>query len=1381
MSILSDEIREKINAAGAYRQEQAQDRESYLREYAWLLNHSSPTVRSKVADKVSREVTDPQERDWLVNEVANIATTQQKAREYEYSQKGYAGRFTTNIKEHLAGAGEGFLEQARTAQDITKLAIGKGKNRADVQFARLLEGAKQSGNPDISKGRGALHKAAAGMAGIAPDVVTSAVLAGHGAKAVAAGWAAYQFPRSRDDFLDAGLSESASALAAAPVAAGTGAIESLLPSPLESGGAVGAITKKLARRIIGRSTLKPMTQRIAKVALETAGNYATEAWIEEGLQAALQEGALRTAGKLSPNVEERPAGDILGKAAEAMKSASIPMLPWVGAGGITRGVKEVQRFKKFAAGSKQAQIDRKIQEHVKNGTVPSRREWRQLGLPTERGGWAPSRQTRSETIAVLAEDTSRNDQIRFAYENMAPTRDQWKLWGLPAEADRGAAARLAFIREKFGLAIPLPTEAGAGLVEAAQAPVGPAEGLRAQEGMETPQLPPQAPEQAVEAQVLSEDETVGLNKEIGNNIREAIGLDVLGEDAVQSWESVKNDVATNRGDEKALQVAKVMIETNRPITAHEHVAMAIKTWKLMDDLKTVEGIQARAAEDGNGSAHMEATKNIETITDQIDLLTMGDRYGLRGGARGLSIAQIRLNREKYDVASVMQSMQAAKGPKGTLTKKEKVDIVKKSTEESKLASEEAQIKQEEIESGIAEDKELADKIIRANKPRRISGEAHKKAAAEREEIKKRIRQLGLRVNDITGVPVEGVYLLGRLGITYVKEGVGTMAELVDRLRADVPGLNLTDQDVYKALISRGPKEKARVRSEANARVAKFRSIAKIHVELENIANGIPTEKGQRAPVPGDLKILQGELAKARHAYYESKINSAKLERAIEMANKLEDDIKNGVTRIKADPKSIPSELKEIRGKVRELINELNIDEELRKINKQLETGEVLPTEEREKRPVSKRLEKKQIELKQKRAEIRQMIANAAPLTAMRVLQGIADTMKSVKATADISFILRQNGWMISAHPVRSFKPTIKSLKAILSENSSEQIYNGIINSKNGLLYGTYNLQVLDASSQDARQRSEVYQQNIIERSKGVLLLPFREIMKASSRHAVAIGNLIRTSAFDQFLSNNPNATSEELRAMAAYINIATGIGDVKFLGPTVRYLNVAFFSPKFAVSRFQTPYQLYKYWNLPRVRKQISRDMVGFVADSLLVLFLAHLAGFDVEFLDPDDPDWGKIRIGNQRFDFLHGFQQPARLILRAAKAPFSESDFDYIDVLGRFAAYKLSPIFTTPIELLRGKTATGQETTKIGTIARTILPLIGEDTYEAWKIQGIAAGARAFTASTLGGGVSTYKDSETATRRKVKNYRSRGQYGKAKRVLNEWNLENPKNKIINP
>jgi len=1001
-----------------------------------------------------------------------------------------------------------------------------------------------------------------------------------------------------------------------------------------------------------------------------------------------------------------------------------------------------------------------------------------------------------------------NEIIAAADANETPSRKQWKQWKLPAKKD--GTIPPSKVRQEAVQAIAadlrareqarLEAEAGPAPEQAPETPVAEPTAAVQEDLAPGPVETPVAPEAAQEApgvpveEVEANEKVIALNKVETDKIRQYIHRPELTEEEVQHRDIVMDEVATSRGDERAMEIAQEALKTGKMLTTHESAALLLKEGKLLNELDAAWEEQAKAAAAENQEAFDKATARIEGawtvgaegihktpgIIDHLDMITTAARYSRRETARALGFGRLRMNREDFSIVKILNRMQAAKGPKGgELTQTERKLAARLAKEHAELVKVREQLEEAERIADEARDKALAEKVLNAYKPRKeIGRKIREKADKEIADIKDQIRQIGLRVNDITGVTAEGTYLIGRLGIAYIKKGTGSLVEVIENLRQDLPDLNLSDHDVYQALISRNPKAKAQARSHAQKQVAKFQSLARMHVEIDQMAQGVAEKTQKRQPVDPEIKALGKKLTKLRMEYYKTEMDEAKVVRAIERLNILQDQLVNGRTKLKRAPREIPPELADIQDQIRQVSMEIRADEELAKLNEQLRTGEYLPPRRQVRKLVNRQLERKQIEIAKKRQEILQAIEDTAPWTTGKVLKEFVFSAKSVKATADVSFTMRQCFVQVVNHPIKAMQAFGPSLQAFFSEHSAFEINNIILNSQNAVLYEQSGLVIMDAGSLDARQRSEIFRARFVERMKIFgKQNPFGWLMSASSRHATAFSNLMRASAFDQFIANHPYTTQEEMRAFADYVNVSTGLGHLGRFGAVSDYLQVAFFSPKFAVSRIETPWTIVRYWKVPRVRNQIAKDMAKTASTGMMVLFLAYLAGADVEFLDPEDPDWGKIRSGNMRVDIWGGFQQPMRLITKLATGAFIK-DFDPLEIIGRFAAFKLSPAVTIPIELVAGETAVGEKTTRLETLGRSVVPLVLEDTAEAWKEEGAVAGVAAGGLAALGVGVSAYKDTETATRKEAQKLWRRGERAKATRLVGNWNRENRENRI---
>jgi hypothetical protein len=175
-------------------------------------------------------------------------------------------------------------------------------------------------------------------------------------------------------------------------------------------------------------------------------------------------------------------------------------------------------------------------------------------------------------------------------------------------------------------------------------------------------------------------------------------------------------------------------------------------------------------------------------------------------------------------------------------------------------------------------------------------------------------------------------------------------------------------------------------------------------------------------------------------------------------------------------------------------------------------------------------------------------------------------------------------------------------------------------------------------------------------------------VKASNRAYTGFLNDLRAAKFEQLMDGakavgrNPEVDQVLGQKLADFVNNATGRGSLKFLGgkytinaePIADYLGMALYSPRALSARlsFMNPYN-YSTLQDPLVRqeywKSLARIGISWGAFSGLASLLpkAHVS------MDPSNPDFGKVRIGNTRLDPGAGFQQ---LLVVAGKEAYGGS-----------------------------------------------------------------------------------------------------------------------------
>jgi hypothetical protein len=189
-------------------------------------------------------------------------------------------------------------------------------------------------------------------------------------------------------------------------------------------------------------------------------------------------------------------------------------------------------------------------------------------------------------------------------------------------------------------------------------------------------------------------------------------------------------------------------------------------------------------------------------------------------------------------------------------------------------------------------------------------------------------------------------------------------------------------------------------------------------------------------------------------------------------------------------------------------------------------------------------------------------------------------------------------------------------------------------------------------------------------------------------------------------------------------------------------------------SRIDTLNPFY-YGRLDPVARKLALQSAGtFAATATTILTLASLAGADVES-DPRSADFGKIKVGDTRYDILGGHQQNIRLAAQLLTGQKVNSVTGEIQTLGpergfgkpsrldlayQFLENKENPIIAFGTKALRGTDQVGNPINLANEAAKMVIPLGIQSTYETVKNTGsIPKGVAMNIPGTFGVGVQTY------------------------------------------
>jgi hypothetical protein len=339
-------------------------------------------------------------------------------------------------------------------------------------------------------------------------------------------------------------------------------------------------------------------------------------------------------------------------------------------------------------------------------------------------------------------------------------------------------------------------------------------------------------------------------------------------------------------------------------------------------------------------------------------------------------------------------------------------------------------------------------------------------------------------------------------------------------------------------------------------------------------------------------------------------------------------------------------------------------------------------------------------------------------------------LRSLILGPDISFLFRQGGPLVVNRFLRMNKAALPEMwRALQREEVARAIDASIRHGKNGDLYEKAGLDFSDIEPGTKPGQEEGIASDWLQKVPGV-----RRPYRAADRANTVLINKLRAETFD-LLYDPQKHTLEQAQAIARYINVATGRGDLSnaAIAGLVRGTADVFLSPRYMVSRFQYLMGL-PLWKAPKgARKLIAKEYATYYLRIGAFLTLAsQIPGVDVE-ADPRSSDFGTIRIGNLNIDILSGLKQQVTMLARVLPlGEWGHKNYladekkaipsDPFRTFLNFFLYKMSPLpqLGADMALRQGKDFKGDPLTVGGVSRRLFLNITAQDIVEALLEKGI-------------------------------------------------------------
>lgn len=329
----------------------------------------------------------------------------------------------------------------------------------------------------------------------------------------------------------------------------------------------------------------------------------------------------------------------------------------------------------------------------------------------------------------------------------------------------------------------------------------------------------------------------------------------------------------------------------------------------------------------------------------------------------------------------------------------------------------------------------------------------------------------------------------------------------------------------------------------------------------------------------------------------------------------------------------------------------------------------------------------------------------------------AGTIKAIKASLDNSAIFRQGWKAMLTNPSIWGENAWKSFSNIARTLGGKEVMDEV------------NAEIASRPTYDAMVKAKLAigkPEEAFPTSLPEKIPLFGRLYKASETGFTAFLYKVRADIFDKYLTTAKNmgidiTDKAQLQDIGKLVNSLTGRGDLGRGEAVARTVNNIFFSPRFLKSQFDvlTAHQFQKGVT-PFVRRQAAVNLVKIVTGTAAIMAIANAVQPGSAELDPRSSDFGKIRIGDTRFDITGGAASLVTLIAReltqSSKSttsgkvqPLNSGKFGAatgVDVLVNFAENKLSPAASVVRDIMKGETFQGEKPTLTNEANNLITPL---------------------------------------------------------------------------
>lgn len=394
--------------------------------------------------------------------------------------------------------------------------------------------------------------------------------------------------------------------------------------------------------------------------------------------------------------------------------------------------------------------------------------------------------------------------------------------------------------------------------------------------------------------------------------------------------------------------------------------------------------------------------------------------------------------------------------------------------------------------------------------------------------------------------------------------------------------------------------------------------------------------------------------------------------------------------------------------------------------------------------------------------------------------------KAIKAAWDLSAVFRPGVKVLLTHPRIWKNNARKMFQGVVETYKDQQIldtlYADLLTRPNAL-NGYYKTSKLDIGVTEEAYPTAVpelitaYVGKKLEGTKiplasKVIGRAVGKTYKASQDAYTLFNNRTRADLFDKYIDIAQHSGAEfdaqNLEAIGRMVNSLVGRGRLGPLEPVAQYINVPFFSPKMLKSHVDVLFEplsgggggfIGQEGGTNFVRKQAAINLLKIIGGTAAVLALAAFFDPDSVEMDPRSANFGKIRVGDTRFDVTGGWASIAILASRLATMKTKSSITGEVkeinerdkegkvkfgaptgkDVVYDFFENKQSPPFAVASDILEGQTFAGEKPTVLTSLRDLYEPLPLSNARESLREPNSAPLLLTLIADGLGIATNTY------------------------------------------